>query len=77
MAGAATAGIATAGTVRSDAPLPAPPVRPAGSGDPDTHNRIRHDRIDNTGVVTLRVAGHGELPSAGADRASGGIPSRD
>jgi hypothetical protein len=23
----------------------------------DTHDRIRHDRVDNSGTVTLRVAG--------------------
>jgi hypothetical protein len=30
---------------------------PAGSRDPDTHDRVRHDRIDKTGCVTLRMAG--------------------
>src|ERR687896_421756 len=30
---------------------------PSISRDPGTHPRIRHDRIDDTGVVTLRVAG--------------------
>jgi transposase InsO family protein len=34
-----------------------PKALPAGSRDPDTHTRIRHDRIDESGVVTLRVAG--------------------
>jgi hypothetical protein len=34
-----------------------PKALPAGSRDPDTHDRIRHDRIDDSGVVTLRVAG--------------------
>jgi transposase InsO family protein len=31
---------------------------PASSPRDDTHNRVRHDRIDNSGTVTLRVAGH-------------------
>jgi transposase InsO family protein len=30
---------------------------PADSRDPDTHDRIRHDRIDKVGHVTLRVGG--------------------
>jgi transposase InsO family protein len=34
-----------------------PKALPAGSRDPDTHDRIRHDRIDDSGVVTLRVSG--------------------
>ncbi|HZB31323.1 MAG TPA: IS481 family transposase [Streptosporangiaceae bacterium] len=34
-----------------------PKALPASSRDPGTHTRIRHDRIDDTGVVTLRVAG--------------------
>jgi transposase InsO family protein len=34
-----------------------PKALPAGSRDPDTHTRVRHDRLDDTGVVTLRVAG--------------------
>ena len=34
-----------------------PKALPAGSRDPDTHDRVRHDRIDDSGVVTLRVAG--------------------
>jgi transposase InsO family protein len=34
-----------------------PKALPAGSRDPDTHDRIRHDRIDDSGVVTLRNAG--------------------
>jgi transposase InsO family protein len=29
----------------------------AGSRHDDSHNRIRHDKIDDSGVVTLRVAG--------------------
>jgi transposase InsO family protein len=34
-----------------------PKALPATSRDPDTHHRVRHDRVDTTGVVTLRVAG--------------------
>ena len=34
-----------------------PKALPGTSRDPDTHDRVRHDRIDNSGVVTLRVAG--------------------
>ncbi len=34
-----------------------PKALPTASRDPDTHDRIRHDRVDTTGCVTLRVAG--------------------
>jgi hypothetical protein len=34
-----------------------PKALPGNSRDPDTHDRIRHDRIDKTGAVTLRVNG--------------------
>ena len=34
-----------------------PKAQPASSRDADTHDRVRHDRIDNSGCVTLRVAG--------------------
>jgi hypothetical protein len=34
-----------------------PKALPADSRDPDTHHRVRHDRVDDTGVVTLRHAG--------------------
>ena len=34
-----------------------PKALPADSRDADTHTRVRHDRIDPTGVVTLRLAG--------------------
>jgi Integrase core domain len=34
-----------------------PKVQPTGSRDADTHDRVRHDRIDDSGCVTLRVAG--------------------
>ncbi|WP_141582891.1 IS481 family transposase [Actinomadura sp. WMMA1423] len=39
---------------------------PATSRDHDAHTRIRHDRIDDTGVVTLRV--HGRLHHIGIGR---------
>ncbi|MCB2178008.1 MAG: IS481 family transposase [Actinomycetales bacterium] len=34
-----------------------PKAMPAPSRDPATHDRIRHDRIDDSGVITLRHAG--------------------
>jgi transposase InsO family protein len=34
-----------------------PKALPATSRDPDTHHRVRHDRVDDTGVITLRNAG--------------------
>ena len=34
-----------------------PKATPAASRDADTHDRIRRDRVDATGVVTLRHAG--------------------
>ncbi len=34
-----------------------PKALPAASRDPDTHHRIRHDRIDDSGAVTLRHNG--------------------
>lgn len=34
-----------------------PKALPTGSRDSDTHARVRHDRIDSSGVVTLRVNG--------------------
>jgi hypothetical protein len=34
-----------------------PKAQPATSRDADTHDRIRHDRIHDSGWVTLRVAG--------------------
>jgi len=34
-----------------------PKAVPGPSRDTDTHDRVRHDRIDTSGVVTLRVAG--------------------
>jgi transposase InsO family protein len=35
-----------------------PKALPTGSRDTDTHDRVRHDRIDKTGCVTLRLGGH-------------------
>ena len=35
---------------------PMPKALPGPSRDPDTHDRIRHDRVDKAGTVTLRVA---------------------
>jgi transposase InsO family protein len=34
-----------------------PKALPTGSRDPDTHNRVRNDRIDDSGVITLRHNG--------------------
>lgn len=34
-----------------------PKAIPAHSRDADTHTRVRHDRIDQSGLVTLRVGG--------------------
>jgi transposase InsO family protein len=34
-----------------------PKASPSANRDTDTHHRIRRDRVDHTGVVTLRVAG--------------------
>ena len=34
-----------------------PKALPGNSRDAETHTRIRHDRVDTSGVVTLRVAG--------------------
>lgn len=34
-----------------------PKALPGPSRDADTHDRVRHDRIDGSGTVTLRVAG--------------------
>lgn len=34
-----------------------PKALPGPSRDPDTHDRVRHDRVASSGTVTLRVAG--------------------
>ena len=44
---------ATPGTVYGSLPK----AQPTASRDADTHDRVRYDRIDNSGCVTLRVAG--------------------
>ena len=43
-----------------------PKALPGNSRDADTHDRIRHDRIDKTGCVTLRV--NGKLHHIGVGR---------
>ena len=43
-----------------------PKALPMNSRDAETHARIRHDRIDTSGVVTLRV--HGRLHHIGIGR---------
>jgi hypothetical protein len=43
-----------------------PKALPGNSRDPDSHVRIRNDRIDKTGAVTLRV--HGKLRHIGIGR---------
>jgi hypothetical protein len=35
-----------------------PKALPTDSRDAETHDRIRHDRVDKSGTVTLRVHGH-------------------
>ncbi|GAB3134005.1 integrase core domain-containing protein [Microbispora hainanensis] len=34
-----------------------PKAQPSGSREGDTHTRVRHDPVDHTGVVTLRISG--------------------
>ena len=43
-----------------------PKALPGPSRDADTHDRIRHDRVDKSGTVTLRV--HGRLRHIGVGR---------
>jgi len=43
-----------------------PKALPGPSRDTDTHDRIRHDRVDKSGTVTLRV--HGQLRHIGVGR---------
>lgn len=43
-----------------------PKAVPGPSRDADTHDRIRHDRVDKSGTVTLRV--HGQLRHIGVGR---------
>jgi hypothetical protein len=46
-------------------PSPAPAETPRPR-DPETHDRIPHDRVDKSGTVTLRV--HGKLRHIGVGR---------
>jgi hypothetical protein len=34
-----------------------PKALPGPSRDADSHHRVRHDRVDKSGTVTLRIAG--------------------
>ena len=43
-----------------------PKALPGKTRDPETHDRIRHDRVDKSGSVTLRV--HGRLRHIGVGR---------
>jgi hypothetical protein len=43
-----------------------PKALPGPSRDTDTHDRVRHDRVDKSGTVTLRV--HGQLRHIGIGR---------
>ena len=43
-----------------------PKAIPGPSRDTDTHDRIRHDRVDKSGTVTLRI--HGQLRHIGVGR---------
>src|SRR6478752_133065 len=45
---------------------PMPKSQPQPSHDPETHDRVRHDRIDKSGTVTLRS--HGQLRHIGIGR---------
>jgi len=45
---------------------------PRDSRDADTHDRVRHDRIDKTGAVTLRV--NGKLHHIGIGRTHARTP---
>ncbi len=47
-------------------------ARPAGAGDPDTHFRIRHDKVDAGGTITLRH--DSKLHHIGLGRAHKGRP---
>ncbi|MEI2811985.1 MAG: hypothetical protein V9F00_17900 [Nocardioides sp.] len=43
-----------------------PKAAPGASRDADTHDRVRHDRVDKSGNVTLRV--NGQLHHIGIGR---------
>ena len=47
-----------------------PKALPSASRDPDTHHRIRHDRVDKAGSVTLRH--NGRLHHIGIGRTHAG-----
>jgi transposase InsO family protein len=47
-----------------------PKALPSDSRDPDTHDRVRHDRVDKAGSVTLRH--HGRLHHIGVGRRHAG-----
>lgn len=47
-----------------------PKALPGPTHDPQTHDRIRHDRVDKSGTVTLRV--HGQLRHIGIGRTHNG-----
>ena len=47
-----------------------PKALPGPSRDHDTHDRVRHDRVDKSGTVTLRV--HGQLRHIGIGRTHAG-----
>jgi hypothetical protein len=47
-------------------------ARPAAAGDPDTHFRVRHDKVDIAGTVTLRH--DSKLHHIGIGRAHKGKP---
>jgi hypothetical protein len=49
-----------------------PKATPAACRDHDTHDRVRHDRIDTDGKVTLRV--HGRLHHIGIGRTHARTP---
>lgn len=50
-----------------------PKATPTGSRDGDTHDRVRHDTIDDSGSVTLRV--NGRLHHIGISRTHARTPS--
>ena len=49
-----------------------PKAAPTRDRTSDTHDRVRHDKIDNGGVVTLRV--NGRLHHIGIGRTHAGTP---
>lgn len=62
---------ATPATLYNDMPR----ALPGPSRDPATHDRIRHDRIDKSGTVTLRVLDAlNRIPRRGPQHADGATP---